>query len=391
MAGDGTLIPNASFWNNLENQTYETGAPKTSIERSKYSETGIGVMFDIDVFKKTNVVLGGRMDWADGESAEFERFSEFCPTSAPCTSSSPLVGEWLPYERTEGSDDGLSWSVAISHQLPWGLRPYATMATASAVLDGANNVLGGNAIDAPGGFIGESELKEVGLKATFFGGKLLFTTAAYEQSRTDLSNNPDDPTAGADVTSSEARGVEVELKWVPTKDIFLQAYALFQEIEYIFATNANIELTGSQLGFVDVVDPVTGEVLYPADAFIYGGRNTVSLPAEFRSQYITRNGNPETQVGFNGSWQITKSFGVNVGANWFSETPVTRIETITLPETTVFNAGLTWTGGNWHVQLSGTNLGDEQYYRSRNGDTRTLLLSSMPGRAWALTLKHDFR
>ena len=391
MAGDGTLIPNASFWNNLENGTYETGAPKTSIERSKYSETGIGVMFDIDVFSKTNVVLGGRMDWADAQSAQYDRFSEFCTAAAPCTSSSPLVGEWLPYERTSGSDDGVSWSVAISHQLPWGLRPYATMATASAVLDGANNLLGGDTIDAPGGFIGESELKEVGLKATLFGGKLLFTTAAYEQSRTDLSSNPDDPTAAADVTSSEARGVEVELKWVPTKDIFLQAYALFQKIEYIFATSANIELTGKQLGFMDVVDPATGEVLYPADAFIYGGRNTVSLPTEFRAQYITRNGNPETQVGLNGSWQITKSFGVNVGANWFSETPVTRIETITLPETTVFNAGLTWTGGNWHVQLSGTNLADEQYYRSRNGDTRTLLLSSMPGRAWALTLKHDFR
>lgn len=391
MAGDGTLSPNASFWNNLENESYETGAPKTSVQESKYSETGIGVMFDIDIFRKTNVVLGARFDWADAAGSDAARFSESCTSTAPCTSNSAFIGQWLPYERAEASDKGASWSVAVSHELPWGLRPYATFATASAVLDAANNILDRSTINAPSGFIGESELKEVGLKSSLFGGKLMFTTAAYEQSRTDLSNNADDPTAGADVTSTKAQGVEVELKWVPTKDIFVQIYGLFQEIEYIFASSANIEMTGSQLGFTDIVDPQTGEVLYPADAFIYGGRFTVSLPTSLRSQYMTRNGNPETQAGLNASWQVTSKVGVNVGANWFSETPVTRIQTITLPETTVANAGLTWTSGIWSVQLSGTNLTDERYYRSRNGDTRTLLLSSMPGRAWSLTVKHEFK
>lgn len=391
MASDGTLIPNASFWNNLENASYETGAPKTSVQKSKYSETGVGLMFDVDILRNTNVVLGARYDWGSAEASDGVRFSPTCTAVNPCTSSSPMIGEWLPYERTEGSDQGESWSVSISHQLPFNVRPYATFGKASAVLDGANNVLDRDVIDAPGGFIGESELMEVGLKASLFGGKLLFTAAGYEQSRTDLSNNPDDPTASADVTSTEARGVEVEFKWVPTRDIFVQAYALFQEIEYLFATSANIEMTGSQLGFSDVIDPVTGEVLFPADAFIYGGRNTVTLPQSLRAQYTTRNGNPETQVGLNASWQVTDRFGMNIGANWFSETPVTRVETITLPESTVVNAGLTWKMSEWSVMLSGTNLFDERYYRSRNGDTRTLLLSSMPGRGWALTVKHEFR
>ena len=394
MVGDGSLIPNASFWNNLENESYETGAPATSKERSKYTETGVGVLFDIDIARKTNLVVGGRFDWGKAEAKDYERFSQTCTNASPCTSAdavSGLVGQWLPEESTDGSDDGASWSVSLSHKLPFNLHPYVTLANSSIVLDSANNIVSVDTVDAPGGFIGDAELKEAGIKGSFFGGKLLMTVAGYEQTRTDLSQNPDDPTAGADVTSTENRGVEVEFKWVPTRDIFVQAYALHQKIEYIFATSANIELTGRQLGFQDVLDPVTGAVIYPAEAFLYGGRLQVTIPAALRSQYLTRNGNPEKQYGLNASWQITKGLGVNVGMNHFSEIPATRIETIKLPASTILNAGLSWTNGNWYVQFAGTNLADERYYRPRNGDTVSGLMSSMPGRGWSFTVKHDFR
>jgi len=395
MAGQGTLITNASFWNNLENGSYETGAPKTTIQRSKYTETGIGVMFDMDLFRRTNVVAGARYDWGDAAAWDMPRFAQDCAAPAPTCDSTPApgqtIGRWLPYQRADGSDSGASWSISVSQQLPFNVRPYVTFANSSIVLDGANNLLNRSTVSAPGGFIGDAELKEVGIKSSFFGGKLLFTTAAYEQTRTDLSNNPDDPTADADVTSTKNRGVEVEIKWIPTRDIFVQAYALFQEIEYIFASSANIELTGRELGFQDVVDPATGKVIYPAEAFVYGGRLQVTLPPELRAQYLTKNGNPETQLGLNASWQITKSFGVNFGGNWFDEIPVTRISTVTVPSALVLNAGVTWTNGNWYVQASGTNLNDERYYRPRNGDTVAGLMSAMPGRGWALTLKHEFR
>ncbi len=396
MGNGGRLITNATFWNNLENGSYETGAPKTTIQRSKYTESGIGVMFDVDVLRKTNVVLGARYDWGDAAAWDMPRFAQDCAAPAPTCDSTPaagqMVGRYLPYQRAEKDDKGASYSLSVSHQLPFGFRPYATIAKSSIVLDGANNLLDRSTVDSPGGFIGDAELTEFGIKGSFFGGKLLFTTAAYEQTRTDLSNNPDDPTASADVTSTENRGIEVEFKWIPTRDIFVQAYALFQKIEYIFASSANIELTGRELGFQDIVDPATGRVIYPAEAFVYGGRLQVTLPPELRGQYLTKNGNPETQLGLNASWQITKSIGVNVGGNWFDEIPVTRITTVTAPEALVANAGVTWSGqGGWYVQLSGTNLTDERYYRPRNGDTVAGLMSSMPGRGWALTVKHDFR
>jgi iron complex outermembrane receptor protein len=394
MAGDGTLIPNASFWNQLENESYATGAPATTKNRSEYSETGIGVLFDIDIAHKTNLVLGGRYDWGQAESREYERFSQTCTTASPCTSANAvtgLVGQILPDAQVDGSDKGASWSASISHKLPFNLHPYVTLANSSIVLDSANNIVSLGTVTAPGGFIGDAELKEAGIKGSFFNGKLMMTAAGYEQTRTDLSQNPDDPTAGADVTSTKNTGVEVEVKWVPTRDIFVQAYALQQKIEYIFASSANIELTGRQLGFQDVLDPATGAVLYPAEAFLYGGRLQVTLPAALRGQYLRKNGNPEKQYGLNASWQITKNLGVNAGVNHFSEIPATRIETIILPASTVVNAGISWSNGDWYVQAAGTNLADERYYRPRNGDTVSGLMSSMPGRGWSLTFKHDFR
>ena len=393
MAGDGSLIVNASFWNNRDNATYETGAPKTTNLHSQYTETGVGMMFDVDIFRNTNVIIGGRYDWASAEATDRDRFSETCTAASPCFSTDAvngLVGMWLPAAHSESSDKGPSWSVSVSQQLPYGLRPYATYANASIVLDGANNTLDRSTITAPGGFIGEAELKEVGFKASLFGGKVQVTTAGFEQVRTDVSN-PLDPTASADVTSTKTRGVEAEIKWVPTRDLFMSAYAVHQTVEYIFATTANIEMTGRQLGFQDILDPVTGAVLYPAEAFVYGGRLQVVLPTALRGQYLAKNGNPETQLGLNTSYQVTKRLGVNLGANWFSEIPVTRIDAMDVPSAFILNVGAVWQADSWKLQFNGNNILDERYYRPRNGDTVAGLVSSMPGRGWTVTLKHDFR
>jgi outer membrane receptor protein involved in Fe transport len=388
--GGGALIPNASFWNNLEDESYETGAPKTQVRKSRYTEVGVGAMFDIDFFEKLNLMTGARYDWSDAMVRDGYRFQQFCTAPVTCTSASPIAGQYLPEARAVGHDKGLSYNASLSYQLPWGIRPYVTYSKSSSVLDQANNTLDRPSITAPGGYIGEAVLKEVGIKFGLLDGKMLITTAAYDQQRTDLSN-PDDPTAGADATSTQARGIEAEVKWVPTKDIFLSVFGLVQDIKYIFATSANIEMTGRQLGYQDVFDPVTGALLYPAEAFLYGGRVTVALPTSLRSEYMDFNGKPSVQVGLNGNYQITPRFSVNIGAQYYSKVDVTRIGTLTLPSGKQFNAGVAWNQNNWLIQLSGSNLTDEVLYKARNGDTVSGLLSALPDRTWQLTVKHDFK
>jgi hypothetical protein len=389
MAADGHLIPNASFWNQIENASYETGAPVTSEDDSEYEELGLGVMFDMDFFDNTNLLIGARYDYGDATTTDAERFAETRTSSSPCFSTDPFIGRILPAATAQGTDDGTSWSMSLSHKFPVGLVPYFTLATSSATLAGSDNQISRSAITAPGGFIGEAELKEVGLKASLLGEKLFITLAGYEQSRTDISD-PDDPTEGADITSTEARGVELEMKWVPSRDVFVSMFALHQTTDYIFASDGSLDLNARDIGFTDVIDPLTGEVIFPAEAFLYGGKTRVEIPAALLAQYTKRNGSPEDQFGVNASYQITPKFGLNAGVVWYSEIDVTRVAAFRIPETTVVNAGVTWDAAGWRVQINASNLLDERYFRPRNGDSQYTIMSAMPGRSWVVTLKHDF-
>jgi iron complex outermembrane receptor protein len=389
LAGDGSLIPNASFWNQFENATYETGAPVTGWRDSKYTEAGLGMMFDIDFFERTNLLIGARYDTADAETTDLPRFAETCTAGRPCFSNSALVGRYLPAAFAEGSDDGTSWSASLSYRLPLGMVPYVTAARSSATLAAADNTIAISSITAPGGFIGEAEIKEAGIKTSLLDERLFITLAGYQQTRTDISD-PRDPTEGADITSSETTGVEFELKWVPSRNVFLSIFALKQKSDYLFASDGTISLDARQMGFQDVVDPVTGAVIYPAEAFFYGGKISVAMPTSIEQTYLRRNGNPEEQFGANASYQITEKFGFNGGFTWFSEIPVTRVGIVTVPEQTILNLGMTWETLDWRFQLNGFNVTDERYFRARNGDGTAQIMSSMPGRSYALTVKHDF-
>ena len=389
MAGEGALTPNSSFWNQIENASYATGAPATTDRLSRYRETGLGVMFDIDFHERFNLLLGARYDDGYAETTDYERFAQTCTAAQNCSSASAFVGRTLPEVYADGDDDATSWSASLSYKLPRGIVPYITAAESSVTLAAANNTLTTGTILAPGGFIGSADITEAGVKSSLMDERLFITLARYQQTRTDITS-PDDPTEGADITSSETTGIEIELKWVPSRNVFVSAFALMQESDYIFASNGNIQMDGRMLGFQDVVDPATGAVIYPAEAFIYGGKVNVALPASLLPQYLRRNGNPEEQFGVNASYQVTERFGFNGGVTWFSEIPVTRVGYITVPEVTTLNLGMTWDVADWRLQLNGANLTDEMYLRPRNGDSTALLMNAMPGRSWAMTVKHDF-
>jgi iron complex outermembrane receptor protein len=392
MLDNGEHYPNTMFWQQYTNDTYETGLPATRMRKSNFDETGAGLMFDIDLFTKTNIITGIRYDRSNAYAQDFQPFNDQAGQSpAPgVTCTEPVAGcpgrYIAPGDLVRGTDSGKSYSVSISHQMPFGFRPYATYANASLMLDGSNNIIAPNII--PRGHIGEAELKEVGLKSSFFGGKLMWTTAGYEQTRSDITA-PDDPSEAAEVTSTQTRGIETEIKWVPNRNIFISAYALWQKAEYVVDAAANIGLDARQLGFMDVVDPVTGEVLYPAEAFFYGGKATVALPAG-ASEYRERVTDPQKQFGFNSTFTLPKGFGFLIGATYFSETYADRTKAILLPDALVFNAGVTFDKGNWHIKANGYNVGDEVYWRARSGDTGPGLASAMPGTRWEITLKHDF-
>jgi iron complex outermembrane recepter protein len=426
-SGTGQHYPNTMFWTQLTNDSYATGSPAENFRDSTFDERGVALMFDVTMWRNTNLLFGARYDESHAEARDLRPSNQtvgnlFIPgTTAtrpesqygtacvtPVVAANNATGQAAaraagcpgflysaPFQIAEADDSGKSWSISVSQQLPWGLRPYFTAASSSLTLDGANNIIQASTIQTAGtgvynGFIGEAFLRELGIKGSFLGGKLQASLAAFRQSRNDVTQ-PDDPTAGADVSSTESEGVELEAKWVPTRGLYLSGYISYQTQEYVTApaSSTTFEVDGRQVGFQDIYDPLTGELLYPAEAFLYGGRSTTALPPG-TTQYQERVGNPETQASIQSTYQLGKGFGLLLSGNYFSSVWANRQKTIELPSAVVWNAGFTYDRGKLHMKLNGYNFTDERYFRPASGDTNGQLISVMPGRRWEASLKVDF-
>jgi iron complex outermembrane recepter protein len=388
----GFSYPNTMFWTQLTNPDYATGAPDTRWLSSEQDNAGLGAMFDIDLFTNTNIMIGGRYDQTDARATERPTFTESAGVSPPpgtvCTAPGPTCpGRMLGTETTVyNSDEGRSWSVSLSQQIGDRWRPYLTVAESSLLLAGSNDLVQVSIVRG-GNLVGEAELKEVGIKGGFFGDKLQWTTSAFEQTRIDIQS-PEDPSDAADVSSSVTRGVETEIRWVPRRNLFLSAYVLNMYSELLFDSTANLQMSARDLGYMDVIDPATGAVLYPAEAFFFGGKSSVALPANL-SGYRERYGNPETQAGINVNYTFDNGLGLIFGTTYNTEAWADRLKTVLFPGTTVYNAGFTYEKNLWNMRVNGYNVTDEHYLRAGifGGPGAA---SSMAGKRWEFTARREF-
>jgi outer membrane receptor protein involved in Fe transport len=381
--------PNTTFETAADNGDLDNGGtPTRAAGETTYWEYGVGALFDIDLFDKLNLLIGTRYDYSKAENVEEAgTFNENTGTSA-----SP--GTYRSESSAEGSDSGTSWSASLSYRATPGVIPYVTFADASAALDSSSNRINSATIEH--GHIGSSELVEAGIKLSGFDDALFFSLARYDQTRTNVSADEDDPTLGAYVTSTEARGVEAELKWIPKRGMSVSLFGLRQKIKYSPNTGANLNLSARALGFMDVVDPATGEVIYPAEAFLYGGRANIVLPDNM-PEFQKWTNNPESQAGGYITYQFPRnikglsSAGFTFGGNYTSDVCSGRLCTITIPSVTTLNASVFGTLGSVYFKLDVTNLTDESFYRPRlNNNAADMLLQAMPGRRYALTARMSF-
>ncbi len=61
-SGTGGHYPNTMFWTQLTNPGYQAGVPDSTYRKSKYRESGLGLMLDLTFLQKTNLMLGARKD-----------------------------------------------------------------------------------------------------------------------------------------------------------------------------------------------------------------------------------------------------------------------------------------------------------------------------------------
>ena len=192
-------------------------------------------------------------------------------------------------------------------------------------------------IDA--GHIGRARLVEAGVKAALLDERLFLSAAIYDQARIGVSEDDDSAVLDAHVSATTTRGFEAELKWEAAENLLLSFYGLHQETRFTPNVGANIMVDARALGFRDVVD-ASGNVIYPAEAFLYGGRAFVVLPPGV-TEYAEKQGNPgDAARRRRANTSSATASGFTLSGNYFSRVYAGRLRLVELPEAYVFNVGL---------------------------------------------------
>jgi iron complex outermembrane receptor protein len=401
-SGTGGFYPNTMFWTQLTNPDYQTGVPNTQDRNSEYTEKGVGLMFDMEIFRKTTLTLGARYDHVDARAMEMASFNpntgnigvpapefitDYMAGLACEAPGGTCPGAWQnPGPWVSEPDRGTSWSVSLAHKLPWAnMVPYITMASSTITLDAANNMYAVATITGDK-LVGDAGLTEVGIKGTAFGSKAQWTLAAFEQERTDVQS-PSDPSLSAYAQSTRTEGVEASLNMQPTRKWFVGMSVTYLDPRYIQgSTSDQVRVDARDLGFQDIVLP-TGEI-YPAEAFGYGGKFSLPL-VDPNNVYDEVPGMPDVQAALNTTYNIGMGFGLLANIQYFSDFWVDRIHSYKLPENTQLNIGVTWDSARIHLKGNVYNLEDETYFRTPSSGDATRL-SVMPDRRWEISLKVDF-
>lgn len=377
------MTANTTFASSNENSDLANdGMPWGSIYRTEFSEFGAGFLLDIDLFKDTNILVGARHDRSKAKNINYAgRY--FYNTG---TAAKPGAYAMLD-DVAEAWDGGGSWSLSLSQQLSCGLHPYATISRATILLDGNNNSLLNDVIAA--GHVGTAFLKEAGIKGSWLEGNLNLVSTVYEQGRAGVAQDDLPNVINAYATATTTRGWQTEIKWVPRKNLLLSFFALKQVTKYLPNAGGVIQLDARALGFKDIFD-TEGNLIFPAEAFLYGGRANIILPNNL-SEYERKQGNPENQMGVTVIYQFDNHWGATLKGNYLSSTCAGRLCLVELPESTVFDVGVFWSNPKIDIKLDVANIADKHYFRARTGEVLgDVIAQAMPGRRTQLTATYRF-
>jgi iron complex outermembrane recepter protein len=328
--------------------------------KGEYTDAALAAMVDLTFFEKLNFLGGARFDNIDMKAQ-----------SQPDSNTSPGLS-------ASDTEDATSWSASLSYQLPFGLRPYATIARQSTLIIGQggqidpSNIAGGTAV-------ADSDLDEYGIKASLLGGQLYLAVDYFKQSRIDF--NAQDTVTN---NTTEAKGYEFEARWVVNPIVtFTGAYTNLK------VTNLTAFDTGTQFSFAGAedlkgVNPALflGGVV-PSIILLNGSEEAArkaGIPENLFSVYALLS-LPGALDG------VTATIGaVHVDSVWsgFSKT-------VKLPSYTLLNASVYYEAGPWRVGLQGKNLTDERYFRSNFPDLfgSSVVLPELP-RNYLLSASYKF-
>jgi iron complex outermembrane receptor protein len=373
-----------AFVSPKENSTYELGLPFSNDGDTTFTESGIGTMADISIHR-LQLMLGGRFDYVDVYNiAHAGTFS-----STKGTNGSP-AGRYSAADVVfRGHDTGTSWTASVSYKLPYGIIPYYTYSVQSVLQDGGNISSIGSSAIVGGGVYEDATLKEVGIKGSMFNDTVYWAISAYQQGKSSVTLD----TAGAEITSgsvdaSVAKGAELELRWVPSKRFYATVYGVSQRsLTTVLSGTKSVRIAGTTLGFADVKD-ADGNVIYPAEAFTWGGQNTVNVPVGVA---LETPGYPNVQVGGSANYAFASGLSLGTSMNYNSAVQSGWSQRLILPAYALWNANVGYKWKGWTVKLDVMNVFDKVSFKARlGGSAGDQLLSVGLPRRYLYTLSKTF-
>lgn len=338
---EGALNSYDRIWSPLDNDVL---APWNANRDSEHKDYGLGLLSDMTIGGKLDVIAGGRVDYLD-----------IWARADPNSTGDGAASGVFKTTGVANSETAYSWMLSTTYNFRSSLVPYATYSRQQSMQIGnIGDIIPGN-VATP---ITESELKEAGIKSSLFNGKLFIATAAYEQTREAI--NPDT----FESFTTRGRGIEFEARYAPTSQLSFTASANWQKTIYL--------------------RPPTSFTV-PAEFFgvpgwmAYGGLLTVTnIPAD--AGYLERGGLPDKVMSLYGTYNFRNGFGFTVGGIYTAAMTSGSAKTFILPSVFRVDGSIYYTTRTWEARLRVNNATDERYFQSNSPDNNgnTVAIQKLP-------------
>ncbi len=357
---------------------FATGEPISFATFSDFVEYGAGALVDARFAGAFGVIAGARYDYIDANTTEGARYDRFAATGA--------TGRILPARSASGTDDAVSWSASATWSGPLGITPYVTFSEASAVLTASDQTLTFPNVNS-GNILGAATLEEAGVKGMALDKRLFYSVAAYRQER---SSNVIEEGVGF-IRSTLTEGVELELRYALNRNWSFVLSGTWMDIQRINLTGTRTALvTARYLGFQDVTD-AAGNVIYPAEAFLFGGNPNIVIPAT-DARFNKWGQYPDRVFGFFVGYNADAGWGVTWNSTWVDEVAASSEvpDLLTLPSSLSHAASVYWGSEKWRVSLNIRNVFDEEYFAPNSGSFGGTLLQAALPRNYELAVTRRF-
>ncbi|MDB6095670.1 MAG: putative TonB-dependent receptor [Verrucomicrobia bacterium] len=311
---------------------------------------GLGVITTATFYDKLIVVLGGRVD----------------QLSLYSYGSSLATGDAAFRAGVRNHPFAKSYTESFSYKLTPGIIPYFTQAHQQALQIGNIGEVAPANVAAP---LTDSILQEAGVKFSLYHDTLFIATDVYKQVRSQID------ATSFETFSTEAKGLEIELRYVPTKHLSISGAMSWQQTVYLVPPTSFL---------------VSPEFLGLTSQQALGGLLSVTgLPRT--DQFIRRGGFPDKLFSLYGTYTLPSGWGATLGAVMNDRFASGSGRLVYLPAATNLSGAVFYARKKWEVRLRVNNITNANIWQSLAPDsTGNIVALKKPPRTYVATYGYSF-